>query len=164
MRNYKFDIDKVNNAITIEKSFISNINDMWNAWTQSHILDQWWAPKPWHAETKEMSFTEGGKWLYAMVSPELEKIWSTMTYKNIIPLHSFTAKDAFTDENGVAQNNEHPSCEWQTTLEEKDNSIIVKNVLTFKSEEDMKKILEMGFKEGYEMGLNNLEFYLEKRS
>src|SRR6187431_3103993 len=64
---FNFQVDKVNKKINVERSFNGPIDPVWSAWTEAEILDQWWAPKPWRAETKSMNFKEGGRWHYCMV-------------------------------------------------------------------------------------------------
>lgn len=86
--------------IVISRDFDTDLQALWKAYTDSSILDQWWAPRPWKAATKSMDFQEGGHWLYAMVSPEGEKHWGKVLYGKIVPLASFIADDMFCDEQG----------------------------------------------------------------
>src|SRR5688572_6195752 len=95
-----FLVNKENKQIKVEREFDAPLNLVWAAWTESEILDQWWAPKPWKTETKEMNFTEGGYWLYAMKGPEGEVHWCRADYQSIKPLKSFSGLDAFCDEAG----------------------------------------------------------------
>ncbi len=59
--------------ITVTRHFDASPELVWRAWTESELLDQWWAPQPWKAETKFLSFKVGGYWLYAMVGPDNSK-------------------------------------------------------------------------------------------
>lgn len=159
--SFEFSVNKENKTITVKREFAADLNLVWDAWTKSELLDQWWAPKPWKAETKSMNFTEGGQWLYAMVSPEGEKHWSLADYKKIETLKSFTALDAFSDENGTPMP-EMPRSEWKNTFNETGTNTTVDIVISFDNLEDIDKLIEMGFKEGFTMGLNNLDELLEK--
>ncbi|HYW97118.1 MAG TPA: SRPBCC domain-containing protein [Bacteroidales bacterium] len=78
-----FNIDKANNKVLVKKEFAASPAFLWAAWTESRLLDQWWAPKPWKAGTKTMDFSEGGSWIYAMTSPEGEEHWSRNDYLKI---------------------------------------------------------------------------------
>jgi uncharacterized protein YndB with AHSA1/START domain len=49
-----FVVDKSNNIITVKREFAAELPLVWDAYTKSEILDQWWAPKPWKARTKTM--------------------------------------------------------------------------------------------------------------
>src|SRR5688572_18009557 len=95
-----FTVDKKNNKLLVEREFAAPLSNVWASFTQSELLDQWWAPKPWQARTKSMDFREGGFWLYAMVGPEGEEHWGRMDYKTINPQKSFSAQDSFVDPEG----------------------------------------------------------------
>jgi uncharacterized protein YndB with AHSA1/START domain len=153
---FNFNVDKENNQIKVERSFNAPIDLVWSAWTKAEILDQWWAPKPWAAQTKSMDFREGGHWLYAMVSPEGEKHWGKVEYLKIIPQEFFSALDGFSDENGNF-NATLPRNKWENNFSGKDEKTIVNILLSFDTLEDLEKIIEMGFKEGFTMGLNQLD-------
>ncbi|WP_257867923.1 SRPBCC domain-containing protein [Flavobacterium sp. J372] len=66
---FDFNVNKENKTIIITREFAAGVALVWKAWTTPELLDQWWGPQPWRAETKSMDFTEGGYWLYAMVGP-----------------------------------------------------------------------------------------------
>ncbi|CAG5068128.1 hypothetical protein DYBT9623_00857 [Dyadobacter sp. CECT 9623] len=151
-----FNVDKENKKIKVEREFDAPVTKVWAAWTEKELLDQWWAPKPWKARTKTMDFREGGHWLYAMVGPEGEEHWARVDYKSIAPLRSFTAADAFCDENGNI-NDSMPGSDWENTFKEESSKTLVFIEITFKELKDLEQTLEMGFKEGFEMGLSNLD-------
>jgi uncharacterized protein YndB with AHSA1/START domain len=50
------DLEKGN--LTVVRAFDAPLEKVWKAWTTGGILDQWWAPKPYKAETKTMDFRE----------------------------------------------------------------------------------------------------------
>lgn len=154
-----FKVDKQNNKIKVEREFAAPIDLVWQAWTQSEILDQWWAPKPWKTVTKSMDFSEGGKWLYAMVGPAGEEHWCTCQYRNIKQQQHFSYKDAFCDENGNI-NTSHPSMDWTNVFKGEAETTTVNIVISFDKLEDLETIIQMGFKEGFTMGLQNLDHYL----
>lgn len=151
--------DVKNKKITVTRAFDAESDLVWDAWTQSELLDQWWAPKPWKAETKSMSFRNGGSWLYAMVGPDGSKHWSKVDYSNIQPKKSFEAEDAFCDEKGV-KNPDMPSMQWKNRFVGKGDSTEVIVEISFSSEADISRIIEMGFETGFTMALENLDQYL----
>jgi uncharacterized protein YndB with AHSA1/START domain len=152
----EFTPDKVGKKIKIKRCFDASRDTVWAAWTQSELLDQWWAPKPWKTETKSMNFSNGGQWLYAMVGPDGTTHWSCVNYEAIHPKDTIRSIDAFCDENGNISK-ELPVMKWFTDFKNNTNGTCVNVELAFANDGDMDKILEMGFKEGFEMGLNNLE-------
>ena len=87
-------------SILVSREFEAPLPTVWRAYTDSKILDQWWGPEPWRAETKSMNFAVGGYWLYAMVGPANERHWARMDYTAIDHHKSFSMRDGFADENG----------------------------------------------------------------
>lgn len=144
------------NTLVVNRSFNAPVEKVWQAWTDSRLLDEWWAPKPWKAVTVEFDFTEGGLWRYYMLGPEGKKHYCRADYKTIAPLKSFSATDAFTDENGVP-NNDFPVTHWENTFSANGDATDVNILLTFASEADLETLVSMGFKEGFSMGLANLD-------
>ena len=153
---FEFSVDKANNKIYVKREFAATRDKVWAAWTQSELLDKWWAPKPYRSETKSMDFREGGFWLYAMVSPENEKHWARADYQSIDPFKSFSALDAFCDENGNLTQ-DFPRQFWNNSFTENGATTTVNITISYDKPEDLEKILEMGFKEGFTMGLGNLD-------
>ena len=153
----KFSVDKENKKVNVQRTFAAPVSNVWAAWTEPELLDQWWAPKPWKAETKSMNFTVGGRWLYAMVGPDGTKHWSYADYKSITPLKNYSEKDGFCDENGNA-NDAMPRSEWTVTFNENGaNSTVVNIEITHEKLSDLEAILAMGFKEGFTAGMDNLD-------
>ncbi|MBC7450731.1 MAG: SRPBCC domain-containing protein [Cytophagales bacterium] len=154
-----FYVDKENKKINVQRAFEASIANVWEAWTDSRLLDQWWAPHPWKAITKTMNFREGGLWLYAMQGPDGSKMWSRFDYKTITPLKNFTTKDAFCDSEGIITS-ELPGSIWNVLFTETEDSTMVHIELSFNELADLEKILETGFKEGFISALGNLDTLL----
>lgn len=153
---FDFNVNKENKTIYVKREFNAELPLVWDAWTTAELLDQWWAPEPYKNKTKSLDFREGGRWLYCMVSPENEVHWCVADYSKINAPKSFSYADAFSDENGNI-NEAFPSTKWTNTFSEKDGITTVDVVLTYDSVEALEKIIEMGFKEGFSMGLGNLD-------
>jgi uncharacterized protein YndB with AHSA1/START domain len=146
--------------IHVTRQFAAPVEKVWKAWTDSALLEKWWAPKPWKAVTKNMDFTEGGLWLYSMVGPNGETHWSRVDFKTIVPGQSFSATTEFCDENGdVAPN--APASHWLNVFNATATGSVVEVEITFKEEADMQMLINMGFEGGFSMGLSNLDELLE---
>jgi uncharacterized protein YndB with AHSA1/START domain len=158
-----FSVEQEKKQISVRRAFAAELPLVWDAYTKSEMLDQWWAPKPWHARTKTLDFREGGHWLYAMVGPEGEEHWARADYHKIDRPHSFRAKDGFADEDGN-YNPEMPRTDWDVSFSRTDDGTLVINRITFDNQGDLEKILEMGFKEGFMMALDNLDELLSQLS
>ncbi len=153
---FDFSVNRENNTIIVKREFDAGLELVWKAWTTSGLLDQWWGPEPWRAETKTMIFEEGGFWLYAMVGPEGEKHWSKMEYISIVEEKSFSGKDGFCDENGT-MNPEFPQNLWESLFTATGGQVLVTVTLTFDHLADLEQTIAMGFREGFTMGLNQLD-------
>ncbi len=157
---FDFTVDKENNTINIKREFDANLELVWEAWTNPEILDQWWAPKPYHIETKSLDLRVGGMWLYAMVSPKDEKMWCKADYKIIETNKILSWLDAFCDENGI-ENTIKPRSLWTNNFDENNNITTVNIFLKHDKLEHIEALIEMGFKEGFTTGLNQLDELLK---
>ena len=148
--------DLKNKKITITREFDAPLEWVWKAWTESKWLDQWWAPKPWVAQTKFLKFEEGGQWLYAMMGPDGTKIWSVVEFSSIKRHHSFHALSSFCDEKGN-KNPEFPTMHWKNVFQSMGLETTVFVEISFTKEADMEKIIAMGFEAGFTAALGNLD-------
>lgn len=159
--NFQFTKDEASKTITVVRNFDAPVDTVWKYWTQGPLLDTWWAPKPWKAETKKMDFRQGGNWLYAMVGPDGEKNWCITDFEEIDEQKSFKSAATFCDENGN-KTADFPTMYWNNTFKPSGNATTVTVVITFSTIEAMNKYLDMGFEEGFKSGLGNLDEELKK--
>ncbi len=151
---FDFTVDKSTKTATINMEFAADLSLVWDAFTKPELLDQWVAPKPWTAKTKFMNFEVGGRRFYAMVSPEGKEMWSIQKYTSISPKTNFKMFNAFADEN---ENPELPGSDWDYNFSEQNGTTKVSISIYNESLERMEKMIEMGFKEGFTMILDNLK-------
>jgi uncharacterized protein YndB with AHSA1/START domain len=156
MNNLLFDfaVDLDAKTAFIKREFAAELPLVWDAFTKQKILDQWWAPKPWAARTKAMNFEVGGRRFYAMVSPEGQERWAIQKYTSISPKTNFKMMNAFADEN---ENPDLPGSDWDFNFSEKDGTTTVSITIKNESRERMEKMIEMGFKQGFSAGLQQLD-------
>ncbi|MFT3933707.1 MAG: SRPBCC domain-containing protein [Chitinophagaceae bacterium] len=143
-------------TIKVVKKISAPVDKVWNAWTKAEQLDKWWGPKPWRAVTKSMDFKEGGSWLYKMAGPNGEAQWDKVVFEQINAPNSFSATDLFVDENGN-KSGDMPKTHWQNKFVSSTGGTTIECTLSFDSKEDMQKILDTGFEEGFSIGLEQLE-------
>lgn len=156
---YTKDLD--NKKIHVVREFDAPVEKVWKAWTESELLDQWWAPKPWHARTQSMDFKNGGSWFYYMEGPDGTRHYCRADYSNIVPEKSFSGLDAFCDEKGNI-NEELPRTNWKTEFFPSGAGTRVQIELTYNSVADLERIIEMGFKEGFAAAHRNLDELLAR--
>jgi uncharacterized protein YndB with AHSA1/START domain len=159
--NLQFDFlaDKEKNTITVRREFAAGRQLVWDCYTKSELLDQWFAPNPWKARTKTMNFSEGGFWLYAMCGPEGEEHWGRMDYLKIRPAANFTALDGFCDAEGNL-NPQLPRASWTSSFSDLSGNTLVETVVTYNSLADLETVLQMGMKEGLTIAMEGLDALL----
>ena len=153
---FDFSVNKENKTIIVKREFAAELFLVWDAYTKSEILDQWWAPKPWKARTKTMDFREGGHWLYAMVGPEGEEHWALADYKNIQFQKKYTGFDAFADAEGNV-NKDLPQSKWEVTFADKGQVTLVEFYISYDDLAQLEATIQMGFKEGLAIAMEGLD-------
>jgi uncharacterized protein YndB with AHSA1/START domain len=154
---FDFTVDKATNTIRVTREFAAGIDLVWDAFTKAEILDQWVAPKPWRAQTKEMDFREGGRWLYAMISPEKVFHWSLVDFIKIEAKSGFSSRNSFCDENGNANNPAFTSSLTETTFRAGVESTTIQIVKKMADLAQLEKFVAMGFKVGMSVTFEYLD-------
>ena len=158
---FDFTVDKAAKTVFITREFDAELSLVWDAFTKLEILDQWTAPAPFVSKTKYLNFEVGGKRFYAMVSPEGQERWIIQEYTSISPKTNFKLYNAFADKD---ENPELPGSAWDYNFSEQ-NGLTKVNISIFnESLTRLEKMIELGFKEGFTLTLENLENLLTKLS
>ncbi|MBO9585800.1 MAG: SRPBCC domain-containing protein [Flavobacterium sp.] len=157
-----FSVDKENKTVNVKREFDAPLSNVWSAWTKPEILDLWWAPAPFVSKTKIMEFKEGGRRLYAMVGPDGTERWSYFEYSSISPKTNFKHSATFSDGEGNP-NSEFGSSYWDISFSEQGTSTIVDIMIKRDSFEELQKIIEMGFKEGFTSAMQGLDKILAEK-
>lgn len=87
-------------TITIKRTFNLPLSAVWKAWTEPESMKKWWGPKEYTCPDCSIDFKVGGKFLASMQGADGKKIWSTGTYKEIVPLKKIVNTDSFADSTG----------------------------------------------------------------
>lgn len=148
------------NQLLVTRVFRGPLDLVWQAWTDSDLLDQWWSPEGWESSTKSMEFIEGGYRFFCMEGHmdghEGEQHWGKTTYLKIVPKEYFEAEDAFCDENGILSQ-ELPTTHWKIQFHEVPNGTEVRAMNTYPSKEAMVELMAIGVKEGTIMVYEKLD-------
>lgn len=89
--------------LVIERVFDAPRELVWRAWTDPEHAMRWWGPKGFTSPHCEIDLRVGGKYLFAMQSPDFndgQPIWSTGVYREIVPYERIVCTDCFADEHG----------------------------------------------------------------
>lgn len=156
--NLQFDfiVDKPAKTVHITREFDASLSLVWDAFTKPEILDQWTAPQPFTARTKFMDFKVGGRRFYAMVSPDGQEQWQVQKYTAINPTTNFKYISAFSDKDENVDP-QWPGSEWNLDFSEQNGTTKVNITIVNQSLARMEKMIEMGFREGFIVTMNNLE-------
>ena len=157
-----FTVDKENKTVNVKREFDASLSNVWAAWTEPEILDQWWAPAPFKSKTTKMEFKEGGRRLYAMISPDGQERWSFFDYSSISPTTNFKHSSTFCDANENPDPNLGSSY-WSVSFAEQGDLTIVDIAIRRNSLAELEKVIEMGFKEGFTMAMEGLDKILEAK-
>ena len=152
--------DAANKKLFVVRDFDAPLEDVWKAWTERDLLDQWWAPKPWKAVTVSQDFRVGGMWLYYMQGPDGSRHYSRSDYKAIALNKSYETLNGFSDDKGNI-NPEFGRGNWRVQFKETKAGTRVNVEITLESEEILERFIAMGFKEGFTMAHSNLDELLE---
>ncbi|HZV68642.1 MAG TPA: SRPBCC domain-containing protein [Saprospiraceae bacterium] len=153
---FDFTVDKAAKTVFIIREFDADLSLVWDAFTKAEILDQWWAPKPLASKTKVMNFEVGGRRFYSMVWPEGQEYWGVEKYTLINPKTNIKLLASITDKDENI-NAELPTSEWELNFSAQNGITKVSITIYFESLEELEKMIEMGFKEGFTMTINELE-------
>jgi uncharacterized protein YndB with AHSA1/START domain len=81
---------------------------VFKAWTDPEQVKHWWGPKDHTAPVAKADLRVGGKYHYAMRSPDGQDFWTTGVYKEFAPPERVVYTDAFAD----AEGNEVPASHY----------------------------------------------------
>lgn len=154
--HFDFIADKEKNTLTIRREFLAGRQLVWDCYTKSELLDQWFAPAPLTTKTKSMDFREGGHWHYAMVEPTGTEYWGLTAYQTITPIDNYTALDAFSNAEGEI-NEDLPRAEWLVNFTDMEENALVETIVTYKSLSDLETVIQMGMEQGMMATLEKLD-------
>jgi uncharacterized protein YndB with AHSA1/START domain len=109
-------------GITITRIFDAPRALVWKTWTDPELLKRWWGPKIFTAPVINVDLRVGGRYLYAMRSPDGKDFWSTGTYREIVPRERIVVTDSFADEKGNVVPASYYGMTWDWPLEVKATS------------------------------------------
>lgn len=140
--------------LIVDKIFEVSRAQLFEMFTKTKHLEQFWGPRGWELVRSSMNFEEEGEWFYGMqdLEPLTENqgmtTWGLTVYKEIIDTEKIVSIDYFTDERGEI-NRELPIAKVVMTFEDLDNNrSILKTQTTYQSEEELQKLVDAGLLQG----------------
>ena len=141
--------DAKNRTLTLKKVFNAPIKLVWEAWTKSEHVVQWWAPNGMKITEMEHDFKVGGKWKYSMPMPDGSLFISEGKYLEIEPYKKIvTTADFKPMTEGV---------EMHVEFEEDGDKTNFTFSVVHATKEYCKQQEKMGFYNGWGSAFNRLE-------
>ena len=160
---FEFAVDKTTNTVLMTREFAADLSLVWEAFTTQELLDQWWAPKPLLSKTKSMDFKVGGRRFYAMVTTEGQEHYGIQEYTAISPKTHLQWASSFSDKDENI-NPLLPISNWELNFTEHNGITKVSIAIKHKTLANIEMLIQMGFKEGFTMILNELEELLNHKN
>jgi uncharacterized protein YndB with AHSA1/START domain len=87
-------------TVVITRLFDAPRELVWKAWTDPNHLMRWWGPEGFTSPAATIDLRVGGKYHFAMRSPEGQDFWSTGYYREIVPNERLVCTDSFSNAQG----------------------------------------------------------------
>jgi len=160
MTHYRKQIDPANFTLVIERSFAAPKATLWRVWSERDLLEKWWGPKEWPTRIHEFDFRVDGRWHYCMTGPDGTQAWGLAIYTDISPGIAIGYDDYFSDSNG-GKDSALPAMKVHVEFVDAQRDTLVVTKSTFKRLEDLQKIVEMGFEQGFASSGDKLDELLQ---
>ncbi len=150
-------------SFTLVAEFDASVERVWQIWEDPRQLERWWGPPTWPATFEKHEFTPGGEASYYMTGPEGERAGGWWRITDIQPPNRLEFDDGFADENGdpvESMGTTHAS----VMLEDIGGRTRMTVDSVFESEEQMRKMLEMGMEEGMQEAAGQIDGILAEHS
>lgn len=163
MSKYKKTVNEASLSLTIERRFRAPRTLVWDYFTKREMIEQWWGPEHYPATIVRFDFRVGGTWHYHMTGPDGTKYWSLAEYKAIDDGISLEYDDFFSDERG-AKSSSLPATRVHVSFRAEGNDTVVTSTLNFSNLDDLRKLVEMGFEQGFASQCDKLDTLLSAGS
>lgn len=155
-------VEQTSNTIKISKTYDAPPELVFLMFKDPAHLAKWWGPTTWPATIASYEFKPGGVWHYYMTGPDGTQAWGKATFQEIDEPNRLSFTDAFSDKDGNV-NPELPQGKVTFTFEETDGKTLLSMVGEYQSEEEAKKLVEMGMIEGMKDTWSQLEALLDSQ-
>ena len=144
-----------NRTLTIKKTFNAPVKLVWDAWTQSDQIVEWWAPQGMKINVVEHHFKVGGKWKFSMPMPKGGDFISEGTYLEIVEHEKIITSADFKP---ITEN-----VELHVTFSADGDKTNFEVSVVHETEDYAKAQEKMGFYNGWGSALNRMEEVINKQ-
>lgn len=148
--------------LLVTRTFNAPRDLVWQMWTASEHLQNWWGPEGWTLPVCELDFRPGGTCFYCMLGPDGMQSCGKATYLEIDAPERIVYEDAFTDAEGNPAEG-MPVAHITLDFVDAGNKTTVVNTVRYPTKADRDMVLEMGVEAGIDETWNRLDVYLEQK-
>lgn len=145
--------------LVMERFFNAPPELVYAMYTEPQHIKNWWGPNGWETENLQMDVRPGGIWHYCMRSEDGHEAWGKALYEKVEKPHLLVYTDKFSDEEGNDAQG-FPTMKIIDEFVEEENGTLIVSRTVFESEEDLRKVTDMGAVEGMTETFDRLEQYL----
>ncbi|MEH1841538.1 MAG: SRPBCC domain-containing protein [Nostoc sp.] len=136
---------------------------VFKAWTDPKHIAQWWGPKGFTTQVREMDLRPGGKWRYVMIGPDGTQYPVKGVFREIIPFEKIVTSDEFDQGFEKVVNVDLPKGIVVTAVfEDLDGNTKLTLQIMHESIEDRRRHEQMGVIEGWNSTFDCLDEFLAK--
>ena len=110
-------VNSTKDALVITRVFEAPRELVYRAWTEPERVMRWWGPEPYTSPVAKIDLRVGGRYLFAMRSPEGVDHWSGGVYREVVPNERIVCTDSFTDAEGNTVPASHYGLQGEFPLE-----------------------------------------------
>jgi len=139
--------------ILITREFDAPRNLVWKAWTTPELVRRWWHAKRGEMTVAEIDLREGGRWRYAMVTPDGTEVAFHGEYREVVPEERLVSTEIY---EGVP-NGEDGATLNTATFAEADGRTTLTILVEAPSKEIRDAIIATGMEDGLQDALDLVE-------
>jgi uncharacterized protein YndB with AHSA1/START domain len=139
--------------ILITREFDAPRNLVWKAWTTPELVRRWWHAKRGEMTVAEIDLREGGRWRYAMVTPDGMEVAFHGVYREVVPEERLVSTEIY---EGVP-NGEEGATLNTATFAEADGRTTLTILVEAPSKEIRDAIIATGMEDGLQDALDLAE-------
>lgn len=152
--------------LVMERRFDAPRELVFQMFSDSEHLENWWGPKGWETENYAFTFAIGGVWHYCMVCTDEDQgdyygqtSWGRAVFQEIHIPEKIVYIDQFSDEAGNVSE-EFPEMDITLNFVEEAGTTRLQIISRFASAEELKTVVNMGVIEGVTSQYDRLDGYL----
>jgi uncharacterized protein YndB with AHSA1/START domain len=153
------DTDYDNLTVTLVADFDAPIDDVWQLWADPRKLERWWGPPTYPATFEKHDLSPGGQVTYFMTGPEGDRPRGWWRVTSVDPPTTLEFTDGFANDDGTV-NEEMPVIDIEVRLSERGGGTRMEIRSTYRSREELDKLLEMGMLDGLQQAVGQIDALL----